>query len=194
MSCLIFFNSFAGLHCKVISGLVKGANFQIGTPMNPDDFQHWWNAVYIYGKWCLVDSYLATIPLINKTGSGELKYSFNEHYFLVDPNKMIYSHFPDEPVWQLSSNVVSRDEFILLPKITLGVYSLHIFAKEDTPTGKDISFSQVCEYQLNQEQEPKRVICPYPPCSSLLWGPGPGFYQLGLTPGNNRAIVHTKHG
>ena len=240
--------------------------------MNPDDYQHWWNAVHIYGKWCLVDSYLATIPLVNKTGSGELKYSFNEHYFLVDPNKMIYTHFPDEPVWQLSSNMVTMDEFIFLPKITphflyfalqtmshkagaictleeteiqlsfphkrtglkfvfslltesgsdeidgvklsqfgmveclptsvivrvslpkKGVYSLHIFAKEDTPTGKDISFSQVCEYQLNQEQDPKRVVCPYPPCSSLMWGPGPGFYQLGLTPGNNRAIVQTKNG
>lgn len=263
---------FAGLHCKVISGLAKGANHKIGQPMAPEEFQHWWNAVFIYGKWCLVDSYLATIPIINKTGTGELKYSFNENYFLVDPNKLIYTHFPEEPSWQLTSDIVTLDEFTLQPKITphflqfglqtlshkagvivtndeteiqlgfpskrtglkfvfsliyengqdefngiklnqfgmveclsnmavirislpkKGTYSLHIFGKEDTPSGKDISFSQVCEYQLQQEKDPQRVVCPYPPCSSLMWGPGPGFYQLGLTPGNNRAIVHSKGG
>lgn len=240
--------------------------------MSTEEYQHWWNAVFIYGKWCHVDSYLATMPIINKTGSGELKYSFNENYFLVDPNKLIYTHFPEESSWQLIHNVVTLDEFTLQPKITphflqfglqtlshkagvicthdeteiqlgfpskrsglkfvfsmlyesgldefngiklshfgmveclsnmavirvslpkKGTYSLHIFGKEDTPTGKDISFSQVCEYQLNQEREPQKVVCPYPPCSSLMWGPGPGFYQLGLTPGNSRAIVLTKAG
>lgn len=263
---------FAGLHCKLISGLAKGANYKIGHRMTPEEHQHWWNAVYIYGKWCLVDSYLATIPIINKTGTGLLKYSFNENYFLVDPNKLIYTHFPEEPAWQLINNVVTLDEFILQPKITphflqfglqtlshkagviytrdeteiqlgfpskrtglkfvfsmvyedgadefngiklnqfgmvecsahmavirvslpkKGMYFLHIFCKEDTPSGKDMSFSQVCEYQLNQEKDPQKVVCPYPPCSSLMWGPGPGFYQLGLTPGNNRAIVHSKGG
>lgn len=263
---------FAGLFCKVISGLAKGANYKIGQPMTPEEYQHWWNAVYIYGRWCLVDCYLATIPLINKTGTGELKYSFNENYFIVDPNKLIYTHFPEEQSWQLISDIVTLEEFTLQPKITphflqfglqtvshkagiiftyeeteiqiafpskrtglkfvfslvsnngidefngvklnhygmveclsnsavirvslpsKGLYYLHIFGKEDTPSGKDISFSQVCEYQLNQEMNPKKVVCPYPPCSSLMWGPGPGFYQLGLTPGNSRAIVQTKGG
>lgn len=264
--------SFAGLHCKVISGLAKGASYRIGQAMSPEECQHWWNAVYVYGKWCLVDSYLATIPIINKTGSGDLKYSFNENYFLVDPNKLIYTHFPEESSWQLTNEVVTLDEFTFQPKITphflqfglqtlshkagvvcttdeteielgfpskrtglkfvlslvyengvdeiddiklsqfgmvecltnkvvirvslpkKGAYTLQIYAKEDTPTGKDISFSQVCEYMLQQEKDPDKVICPYPPCSSLMWGPGPGFYQLGLTPGNNRAIVHAKSG
>lgn len=263
---------FAELQCKVISGLAKGPNYKIGQPMTAEEYQHWWNAVFIYGKWCLVDSYLATIPLINKTGSGELKYSFNENYFLTDPNKLIYTHIPDEPAWQLITDPVSLDEFLLQPKITphflyfglqtlshkagilytqdeteiqlsfpakktglkfvfslmlengsdeingiklsqygmveclsravvvrislpkKGIYSLHIFAKEDTPSGKDISFSQVCEYKLNQEKSPHKIVCPYPPCSSLMWGPGPGFYQLGLTPMNTRAIVCTKGG
>ncbi|XP_052773286.1 uncharacterized protein LOC128212078 [Mya arenaria] len=263
---------FAGLHCKVISGLVKGTNYKIGQKMTPEEYQHWWNGVYVYGKWCLVDSYLATIPLVNKTGSGELKYSFNENYFLVDPNKLIFTHFPDEAQWQLVKDVETLEEFCLQPKITphflqfglqtlshkagvictrdeteiqlgfpskrtglkfvfsliyengvdefngiklvqfgmveclphaaiirislpkKGVYSLHIFGKEDTPFGKDISFSQVCEYELKQEKDPGKIVCPYPPCSSLMWGPGPGFYQLGLTPGNSRAIVQTKAG
>jgi len=240
--------------------------------MTPEEYQHWWNAVYIYGKWCLLDSYLATIPLVNKTGTGELKYSFNENYFLVDPHKLIFTHFPDESQWQLLSDTVTVEEFCYQPKITphflqfglqtlshkagiictrdeteiqlgfpskrtglkfvfslvyengvdefngvklvqfgmveclphaavirislpkKGVYSLHIFCKEDTPSGKDISFSQVCEYELNQESDPGKVVSPYPPCPSLMWGPGPGFYQLGLTPGNSRAIVQTKGG
>ncbi|WAR21226.1 HIL-like protein [Mya arenaria] len=268
----VFYTIFAGLHCKVISGLVKGTNYKIGQKMTPEEYQHWWNGVYVYGKWCLVDSYLATIPLVNKTGSGELKYSFNENYFLVDPNKLIFTHFPDEAQWQLVKDVETLEEFCLQPKITphflqfglqtlshkagvictrdeteiqlgfpskrtglkfvfsliyengvdefngiklvqfgmveclphaaiirislpkKGVYSLHIFGKEDTPFGKDISFSQVCEYELKQEKDPGKIVCPYPPCSSLMWGPGPGFYQLGLTPGNSRAIVQTKAG
>ena len=269
---LSFCYSFAGLHCKVVSGMTKGANYQIGQELTPEEYQHWWNAVYIYGKWCLVDSYLATIPLISKTGSGDLKYSFNENYFLVDPNKLIYTHLPEETSWQLINHPVTLEEFVKQPKITphffhfglqplshksgaiytqdeteiqlnfpskrtglkfvfsllldsgldefngiklnqfgmvecttntvfirislpkKGVYSLHVFAKEDTPSGKDMSFSQVCEYQLNQTKEPKMVIVPFPPCSSLMWGPGPGFYQLGLAPLNNRAIVNTKGG
>ena len=271
-----FHFSFAGLPCRVISGVVKGANYNIGMPLPPQEYQHWWNAVFIYGKWCLVDSYLATIPLVNKTSKGDMKFSYNafENYFLVDPPKLLLTHFPDESCWQLVSDVVTLDEFILQPKITphflhfalqtlshkvgriysgdeteiqlgfpsqrsglkfvfsliydyekgvdeyngvkltqyglveilsnavvirlslpkKGKYTLHVFGKEDTSTGKDISFSQVCEYELIREKDPQKVVCPYPPCSSLMWGPGPGFYQLGLTPGNTRAIIQSKGG
>ncbi|KAL3864344.1 hypothetical protein ACJMK2_006035 [Sinanodonta woodiana] len=263
---------FAGIHSRVIQGIAKGANHQIGKELSSEENQHWWNAVYLYGRWCLLDSYLANIPLVNKTSSGDFKYSFNESYFLVDPNKFIYSHFPNEQSWQLLSHPVSMEEFQMQPKATphflmfglqflshkagilythdeteiqltfpakrsglkfvfslimnsgideyngvklnqfglvdctsnvayfkislpdKGLYSLNIFAKEDTPMAKDMSFSLVCEYLLHQETTPLVPPVPFPLCSSLMWGPGPGFYQLGLTPGNSRGVVYTKNG
>ena len=56
---------------------------------------HAWNAVFINGSWRLLDCTWGA-------GSYDLDGNFireiNEHFFLTDPDELIYSHFPYDEV------------------------------------------------------------------------------------------------
>ncbi|MBK7869220.1 MAG: hypothetical protein IPJ74_00360 [Saprospiraceae bacterium] len=93
----------AGLKVEFITGIVKNDNNVIA------DAGHAWNAVQVEGKWYLSDP---------TWGAGYADYwtnhfvqDFNEDYFLVSPSKMIHSHLPDDPIWQLLSNPLTEQEF-----------------------------------------------------------------------------------
>ncbi|MDX1942132.1 MAG: transglutaminase domain-containing protein [Saprospiraceae bacterium] len=93
----------AGLKAEFITGIVKNDNNVIA------DAGHAWNAVQVEGKWYLSDP---------TWGAGYADYwtnhfiqDFNEDYFLVSPSKMIHSHLPDDPIWQLLSNPLTEQEF-----------------------------------------------------------------------------------
>jgi len=58
--------SYAGLHSKIISGYAKGADYRPGQKFQPGQNQHSWNAVYIYGTWCLIDAHWAARRIIGK--------------------------------------------------------------------------------------------------------------------------------
>lgn len=102
----------AGLESRVIKGYVKdfgGMDFKFPN--------HAWNSVKIEGKWRLLD---ATWASVNNEGSlltnPETDKSFVrhklDHFFLVNPNRMIYTHMPEDPFWQLQNNYVSLETFL----------------------------------------------------------------------------------
>lgn len=49
-------SSFAGLHCKIITGCAKGKTFRPGDACTGERFRHCWNAVYFDGNWFLLDA------------------------------------------------------------------------------------------------------------------------------------------
>jgi len=69
---------------------------------------HAWTAVKTGPRWVLIDA---------TWGSGYLDEQqqfvrqYNDYYFMVPPAELIYSHFPDEPNWQLLEKPVSRVDF-----------------------------------------------------------------------------------
>ena len=95
-----------GLEVVSISGYAKGVGFTTGEIQERNN--HDWNAVKINGVWHLLDS---------TWGAGSLrknfhfKKEFDDFYFLTPPEKLIYSHFPADPTWQLISKPVSRVDF-----------------------------------------------------------------------------------
>ncbi|NWX76758.1 KY peptidase, partial [Alca torda] len=100
--------SIAGIHCMKLSGYSKGYSYKIGQTFTGDS-DHAWNAVYLDGRWHLLDS---------TWGSGAVddsftKFSFryNEFYFLTHPALFINNHFPDNSNWQLLKPTLTLKDF-----------------------------------------------------------------------------------
>ncbi|KAL8579137.1 hypothetical protein ACOMHN_036076 [Nucella lapillus] len=108
--------SYAGLHSKIIGGYAKGADYIPGMKFTPGQNQHTWNAVYIYGTWCLVDAHWGARRLVGKQTSVEdFHYQLDEYFFLTDPHQLIYTHLPDDARWQLLDGCITLQEFENMP-------------------------------------------------------------------------------
>jgi len=80
-----------------VTGWAKGASYKPGESVTSEPANHSWNSVYIDGSWYLLDCHWAT----RHDNSADVKYDYDEFYFLTDPAEMIYSHFPEDAAWQL---------------------------------------------------------------------------------------------
>ncbi|XP_015268833.1 PREDICTED: kyphoscoliosis peptidase-like [Gekko japonicus] len=90
--------SIAGIQCKELSGYSKGLGYKPGHVFRGDT-DHAWNAVFLHGRWHLLDS---------TWGSGTVddsctKFTFrqDDFYFLTHPALFITDHFPEDHEWQL---------------------------------------------------------------------------------------------
>lgn len=95
----------AKIKCAVVRGYAKGFGYNGEKLTQPN---HAWNAVKIYDKWELVDVTWGRGLIL--TNDGEIEY-WNSRYFLDDPNDFILEHFPEDDVWQLFDNEISREIF-----------------------------------------------------------------------------------
>ncbi len=103
--------------------LVSGTHFEPGgSHAGHQPADHAWNAVFFYGGWRLLDCTWGAgryNPAENagatdsRSGSssvgtgGTFEKELNEHYFLTDPDEMIYTHFPYDEVEPNYSRLVS---------------------------------------------------------------------------------------
>lgn len=98
----------AGIESRLIKGYVK--RFSGNDLRFPN---HAWNSVKIDGKWQLLDVTWASVN--NEDDKKALGINDNyakrklDHYFLVNPKRMILTHLPEDPYWQLQNNYVSID-------------------------------------------------------------------------------------
>ena len=98
----------AGLSVAKVIGYGKGYDYSIGEA--PSTSNHAWNAVRIEGKWHLLDATWDS----GSVNSGTKKFVKNKEdfsYFLVNPEYLIYSHYPELRRWQLMETAWTRDEF-----------------------------------------------------------------------------------
>ncbi|NXP72183.1 KY peptidase, partial [Ramphastos sulfuratus] len=119
--------SLAGIQCMKLFGYSKGYGYKLGQTFSGDS-DHAWNAVYLDGRWHLLDS---------TWGSGSVDDSFtkftfryNEFYFLTHPALFINNHFPDNSNWQLLKPALALKDFennILQNSLfyTLGLLAAH---------------------------------------------------------------------
>jgi transglutaminase/protease-like cytokinesis protein 3 len=97
----------AGLETELIIGHSKGlGTLNSGT----SDFtsNHVWNAVKVDGHWALFDP---TWGAGYVTSGGFFIPSYNDFYFMADPVKIVYTHLPEDPDWQLLVNPVSMKKY-----------------------------------------------------------------------------------
>ncbi|NXG20978.1 KY peptidase, partial [Grallaria varia] len=123
--------SIAGVQCKQLSGHSKGHGYKVGQTFRGNS-DHAWNAVYLEGRWHLLDS---------TWGSGSVDdaftkftYRYNEFYFLTHPALFINNHFPDNSNWQLLKPTLTLNEFENNMRYKSNFYTLGLLATQpETP-------------------------------------------------------------
>ncbi|KAG8201330.1 hypothetical protein JTE90_016807 [Oedothorax gibbosus] len=112
----------AGIRVKTLNGFAKGYDYRPGHQfVLGEDVTHAWNAVFLLGAWRFIDTTWGT-GFTDHTGKFQQK--LNEHFFLTDPDTMIWTHYPYDEMennysrWQLLDVQVSLEEFNALPKVT----------------------------------------------------------------------------
>ncbi|KAJ8790741.1 hypothetical protein J1605_021169 [Eschrichtius robustus] len=98
----------AGVQCMTVPGYSKGFGYQPGQSFS-GEFDHAWNAVFLEGRWHLVDSTWGS-GLVDSTTS-KFTFLYNEFYFLTHPALFIEDHFPDNKNWQLLKPPQSLRQF-----------------------------------------------------------------------------------
>ena len=107
---------FLNLEVQCVSCYAKGVSYQVGQKMRSTN--HEYNVIKLNNKWYPIDS---TWGAGSVEGKKYVK-SFNEFYFLADPELLIKTHFPENSKWQLTEKKYSLDEFLKWPVIKSRFY------------------------------------------------------------------------
>ncbi|CAG8682382.1 15952_t:CDS:2, partial [Cetraspora pellucida] len=110
----------AGLHVWQIMGNAKGAGFQVGDTIDPNDRAHGhaWNGVLYKGEYLLIDSTWGAGHVNDK----KFNKKFKPFYFLTSPAKFIYSHFPKNSSQQYLQPTITKKEFTNQPHYKCGFF------------------------------------------------------------------------
>ncbi|KAM3177868.1 hypothetical protein ACTXT7_003705 [Hymenolepis weldensis] len=124
----ILFQAYANLHCKLLLGYAKGADYSPGMRFTGAAVgQHSWNAVLVDGTWHLIDCHWAARRLIVKRASVEnVRYILDTFYFLTNPSQLIYTHFPHDKDWQLLHHPITLEEFESLPLVKSAFFKYNL--------------------------------------------------------------------
>ncbi|MDZ7608235.1 MAG: transglutaminase domain-containing protein [Cyclobacteriaceae bacterium] len=97
----------AGIEAVVIEGYAKGYGYKPFQKFLSSN--HAWNAVFLDGEWHFVDvTWAAGLPreITGKTPAIDL-----DAYFFIPPEKLIKTHLPEDPTWQLQDKKISLTDF-----------------------------------------------------------------------------------
>ncbi|KAI7825353.1 hypothetical protein BC939DRAFT_502294 [Gamsiella multidivaricata] len=112
----------AGLKVKKIIGVARGVDVQVGDERLGSP--HAWNAVKIDGEYLLIDSTWGAGVCDLSTRS--FRKLFRPFFFLLRPNRLIYTHWPEDPMKQYLDPPIDERVFRGLPAVkpeswTLGI-------------------------------------------------------------------------
>ena len=122
----------------VVTGYAKQLPNEIGRIRRNSN--HAWNAVKIKGDWFLIDATWSTGNSIYNSNF----FNFSDTYFLMPPDAMILSHFPDDEQWQLQKKPISKTDYFNLPIYYTAYHSSGLKLKDNfsglitTKTGSTI--------------------------------------------------------
>ena len=112
---------------KIIDGVAKGllksgeSLIESDEASLPKDYKtnHAWNIVKIDNKWELIDATWSSGSLVNTGGTNDYEFvkCFNDFFFCVAPEHLIFTHFPREKQYTFMTQDVKFSEWIRLPYV-----------------------------------------------------------------------------
>lgn len=155
--CAGYVNVFAelcnlvGITCKEVAGYGRSGSHSI---INEKfSANHSWAAVWLNGKWQLIDVTWGSGYTIEGTTNFIRKR--NDWFFFTAPEKFILDHYPKDAQWQLLKDTVSWQTFINYPGIGLGARENEVTtfspmqAQLNTKAGEVITFSFKATQPIN---------------------------------------------
>ncbi|MGI0482120.1 transglutaminase domain-containing protein [Geminocystis sp. CENA526] len=135
---------YMGLKSIIVVGYAKGSDYALG---NDKDVNHAWNAVKIDGDWYLIDTTWGSGTVNNNVFNAQ----FNPYYFATKPEEFIYSHFPENPQWQLLKTPFSREQFENFANIspTLFEHNIQLISHQNLKINTDNSVNIVLKAPQN---------------------------------------------
>ena len=120
--------SYINLEVECVSCYAKGVGYEPGKILNKTD--HEYNVIKLDNKWYPIDS---------TWGAGHIESkkfikSYNEFYFLADPELLIKTHFPADEKWLLTKKKYTLEEFFKWPIVKHSFY-LYGFEKYSPEIG-----------------------------------------------------------
>ncbi len=112
----------AGIENKKISGYARGYGFNLFKGDEKFEANHAWTAVKLAGKWSLID-------VTWNSGYIDGMYftpNYSLGYFMMPPEKFLYTHFPEDPQWQLVTDPKEFWEFAEMPYLTDRFFALDL--------------------------------------------------------------------
>lgn len=101
--------------CVVIHGFMKSSAYKIGQNVaaNKVNLYGEWNAILVQNVWRHVNAYWGACAVTSEGENIEesTTFSLDETFFIPDPETLAYTHFPDEPKWQLLERPMSMKDF-----------------------------------------------------------------------------------
>ncbi|MBV5334925.1 MAG: hypothetical protein JZU49_03885 [Sulfuricurvum sp.] len=130
------FNKFCdklNIPCEIVSGFGRGVGTSPLIQDTPDDSNHAWNIVTIYGE-----NYLIDVTWDSGYMDGKVsKQAYTTNWLFIKPDHFIYTHYPEMANQQLLSDPISATQFIDLPYLEPNVFDI----------AKDFS---ICLNRINQ--------------------------------------------
>jgi transglutaminase/protease-like cytokinesis protein 3 len=104
----ILFQQFCeneGIEAYTVYG--HGYGNLIRRSLNLYHLRHAWNAVYVNGKWQILDVTWAA----SEVKHGDFKKTHQFKWIFPEPDEFAKTHYPNDPRWQLLKNPRSKREF-----------------------------------------------------------------------------------
>ncbi|XP_014769685.1 hillarin [Octopus bimaculoides] len=175
--------SYAGLQCVEIKGHSKSVGYEPGMKILPENFQNTWNAIYIDGDWRLVQCNWGARHLVlnkdkmqEKNNRDHIRYQYDEHYFLTDPDEFIQEFYPYDQEWQLLQKPISLENFEAMPFVRSIFFHHHMKFEK--------AYKSVL-YTNNKGGTDLKIRVPEDLEDSLLF-----FYQLRSADKENQNTLH----
>lgn len=156
---------------------------------------HAWNAAQINNHWYLID---ATWDSGYVDSSGFTK-EYKTDYLFPPPQAMAVSHFPEDAVWQLMANPISRGEFLRQPMMRPQFFADGLALVSPTRSQTDINSDVLIQLQNPQQKwlmasysrkdSNQLERCDQPPAQTTQIAcplPGSGTYEVKLYSGHDR--------
>ncbi|KAL8576564.1 hypothetical protein ACOMHN_003122 [Nucella lapillus] len=155
--------SYVGLHCVEVKGHSKSVGYEPGMTLSPDTFHNTWNAVLIAGDWRLIQCNWGARHLVlskdrveeKERSKEQIRYQYDEHYFLTDPDEFVQEFLPFDTRWQLLERPISREEFQSLPFVRsiFFQYGMHFDGRHQAVIDADDRGNSKISIKIPEEYE-----------------------------------------